>query len=477
MRMLLLALATVLAAGCSAADALNVVVQETTRPVSTAGEDRPSPAGSQADVIVLVAQRGTPAYAFASSRENGSTVIAERKLWRGLQTAAELLNEGGRRTVTVAVAGGDYDGEFGTGIQRVPRIDNPEGTLQVLAGFNDDYSGRQPFAFPVRVPTVWGRDGAIFQMENRSALKELVVSGLILDAAPSNSYDVRTNSLVQSDSRHYPIMSFGGPGVEVERLVVADNVFVNGAVGALRLSASPPRGVEGEVLIQNNFFLNNIRNLDTQTFGQRIGAPFGRLLVRHNSFILNFPYRPDAEAADVSAVKLYHREGFEEMVFERNLFAYNPGGVFQHDWPQDRMGDLAIRDNLFFLNGVLWGESAPEAAVIAGKFGTNPVYRVLDLYDVEDDLDADMSGNVAFDPQIPVVFAPLQAASSSGVSAEPTLMNDVRRLFGANTQGGTVAIANFAPRMSFDVRALPLPANAEAQAYGVQPALIYGASQ
>ena len=140
------------------------------------------------------------------------------------------------------------------------------------------------------------------------------------------------------------------------------------------------------------------------------------------------------------------------------------------------MGDLAFRDNLFFLNGVLWGESAAEAAVIAGKFGTGAVYRVLDLFDVEDDLDGDMDGNVAFDPQIPVAFAPLQAGASSGVSAQPTFMNDVRRMFGGNTDGGTVAIANFAPQMAFDARALPFPRNEEAQPYGVQPALIWGAT-
>ncbi|WP_412062210.1 hypothetical protein [Rubrivirga sp. IMCC45206] len=439
----------------------------------TAGPSAPAPL---ADAIILVGPRGTPAYEFAQSRENGSTVFAQRKLWRALQQAAELLNEGGQRTVTVGVSQGDYDGEFGAGVQKIPRITNPDGTLKLLAGFNDDFSGRQPFAFHVRVPTIWGRDGAIVQMENRSSLRELVVSGLILDASPSNKYDARTNSLLQGESRHYPIMSFGGPGVEVQRLVVADNVFINGAVGALRLGASPPRGTSGEVVIQNNFFLNNIRAFDTQTFGQRVGAPFGRLVVRHNSFLLNFPYRPDPDAADVSTVKLYHRDAFDEMVFDRNIFAYNPGGVFQHDWPQDRMGDLVLRENLFFLNGVLWGESAPEAAVVAGKFGTGAVYRVLDLYDVEDDLDGEMSGNVAFDPNIPVAFAPLQAASSSGVSAEPSFMNNVRRLFGANTDGGTVAIANFAPQMAFDARALPFPINDEAKPYGVQPALIWGAT-
>lgn len=475
MRMLLLALATVFAAGCSAADALSVVLDSPARPVSTASDDGgPAPGAARADVIVLVAQRGTAAYAFAESRENGSTVLAERKLWRGLQTAAELLNEGGRRTVTVAVAGGDYDGEFGTGIQRVPRIDNPEGTLQVLAGFNDDYSGRQPFAFGVRIPTIRGRDGSIFNIESRTTLKELVVSGLILDAAPSNKYDERSNSLMKGESQEYPLMSW--TQMEVERMVIADNIFLNGASGTVRLGATPPRGVAGEVLVQNNFFLNNLLAFETQTYGRRIGAPFARLVVRHNSFLANFPYNPDPTSSNVSAVELHTSESFTETVFERNLFAYNAGGAFQVDWPQDRLADLVLRENLFFLNGALWNQGAAESAVFAGKFGGTGTYRVLDLYDVEDDVDGEVSGNVAFDPQVPIVLAPLQSVDSGGVSAQPTVMNDVRRLFGANTDGGTVAIANFAPQMMFDIRALPLPQNAEAQAYGVQPALIYGAS-
>lgn len=430
---------------------------------------------SRADAVILVAPRGTPAYEFAQARENGATVFAQRQLWRALAQASELLNEGGQRSVTVAVAAGVYDGEFGAGIQRVPRIDNAGGTLRVMGGYNDDFSGRQPFGLPVVLQTAWGRDGAIFQIDSRTTLRELVVSGLILDAAPSNKYDARTNSLLKGESRNYPLMSWAQ--MEVERMVIADNIFLNGASGTVRLGATPPRGTSGEVVVENNFFLNNLLAFDTQTFGRRASVPFGRLVVRHNSFLANFPYNPDETSSNVGAVELHTSASFEETVFEGNLFAYNAGGAFQVDWPQDRLADLTLRDNLFFLNGALYGQGAAEAAVIAGKFGTHPVYRILDLYDVEDDLDGEMSGNVAFDPQVPIVLAPLQGVDSGSVNAQPTLMNDVRRLFGANTDGGTVAIANFAPQMMFDIRALPLPQNDDAKAYGVQPTRLYGMTQ
>ncbi|MEL6615901.1 MAG: hypothetical protein AAFQ43_09195, partial [Bacteroidota bacterium] len=171
-------------------------------------------------LLVLVAERGTEAYTNAQSRENGSTIFAERKLWRGLKKAADLLNEENGRTVIVGIAGGEYTGQFDKGVWMVPEIQSSGGTLKVLGGFNDDFSGRQPFAFPVRLTTIYGRDGQIFDIEGGSTLRELVVSGLVLNAAPSNKYDARTNSILKGESRSYPLMGFGR--ATVERLEIAD---------------------------------------------------------------------------------------------------------------------------------------------------------------------------------------------------------------------------------------------------------------
>jgi len=59
-------------------------------------------------------------------------------------------------------------------------------------------------------------------------------------------------------------------------------------------------------------------------------------------------------------------------------------------------------------------------------------------------------------------------ANSANVKAQNTVMNDVRRLFGQNQQGGTVAIKNYAPAMAFDPKTLPLPQEEKAKPYGVQ---------
>ena len=187
--------------------------------------------------LVIVAPRGTTAYANAQGIENGNTVFAERALWRGLNKAAELLNEGGERVVHVAIAEGVYEGQFDQGVWKVPKIENANGTLRIMGGYNEDFSGRQPFGLPVRLQTIYGRDGAILQFEERSDLRELVVSGLLLDAAPSNAYDQRTNSLKKGESRHEPLVTFGR--MASERLILVDNIFMNGDRRAMNLTWAP----------------------------------------------------------------------------------------------------------------------------------------------------------------------------------------------------------------------------------------------
>ena len=47
----------------------------------------------------------------------------------------------------------------------------------------------------------------------------------------------------------------------------------------------------------------------------------------------------------------------------------------------------------------------------------------------------------------------------------------MRRIFGLNQSGGTVAIANYAPAMAYH---FPMPTAEAAQAYGVQPGALWG---
>ena len=413
---------------------------------------------------VLVAPRDTPAFTNAQSQANGSTTFAESALWRAIDRAATLLNEGGEREVRVLIAAGDYDGELGSGIQRVPQLSNPDGALKIFGGMNDDFSDRDPFSRFVTVPTAEDRDGAIFQIAGRAEIGEIVISGLVLDAAPSNDYDERSGSLLKATSRTFPVL--GWAQVEAERVVIADNVIVNGPMAGFQIGSSPPEPGTGEVVIQNNVFLNNLLALRTRTFGRRAGFAYARLLVRHNTFALNFPFNPDPTSSNVSAVEWHNTNSFLEMVFEGNIFAYNPGGVFQSDPAQADLPQIAIRDNLFFFNGALFGESEPDAVIVAGKFGPNPTYQLLDLDAARDNLRATLSGNVSFDPDLRLALVSDQRVDPSLIKAQVDELEDPRELFGFGS--GTVAVGTFAPEMLFDPRVVPIARNPDAQSYGIQ---------
>lgn len=414
--------------------------------------------------LIYVAPRDSPAAATAAAKANDTTVFAERRVHSALTKAAELL-QSGPHTVNVLVAPGVYPGKLKAGVWVIPVINNPEASLRIVGGFNDEFTGRQPFGQLSRLVTVEGRNGAILQVSPKSSLKELVISGFVLDAAPSNKYDQKTNSILKGSSRSYPLMTFSL--LKTDRLVVDSNIFLNGAHGAFD-PYIVPLSANTVVEISNNFFLNNIKTMKPAAASGRGGVTVKEIALRNNSFLLSWPFNPDSTSSNVSAIELYHKDGCQQLTIEGNIFAYNAGGAMQHDWPDDRMPDLAIRNNLFYMNSALFKEGSAENGVIAGKFGTNPKYLLLDLETMEDDLDYDVSGNVSMDPKITIAMADLQAADSYSVSRENTVMNDIRRLFSLNQDGGTVAIANFAPALFFSIHNLPLPAEAQAKGYGVQ---------
>lgn len=427
------------------------------------------PATRAAETIILVAPRDTPAAEFAASRANDQTVFAERRLHRALTRAGEILAQGGPQTVSILVAEGAYPGRTGTGVWEIPTIDNPEARLRILGGFNADFTGRQPFSLLSELETQAGRPGAFITVGRRSRLAELVISGLIFDAAPSNRYDAQTNSILKGQSRTYPLISF--QQLRVDHLVVADNVFINGAHGAFDPGIA---GAPGAVVdIQNNFFLNTIKGM---TPAATSGGEHVDIRIRNNSFILNWPYNPDAASSNVGALELYHADGYKSLLIQGNLFAFNPGGAMQHDWAPERMGQIAIIGNLFHANGSLFSTATDEEGVIVGKFGPNPSHLPLDLMTIEDDLDYDVRDNVSMDPGIGLAIAPLQAVDSDAVQREATVVNDVRRILGLSQSGGAVPISNYAPRMAYVAGAPIFPTVEAARPYGVQPAQLWSAS-
>ncbi len=416
------------------------------------------PAARAERYVLLVANRGTPAEAAGKKLADGEKVFFEVKLFKALDKAAELL-KAGEHTVTVKVAGGQqHTSQGNSGSWTVPQIVNPKGTLVIAGGYDGEWAKRDPFALASELVTVRGR-GAVLEFSPKSKLAKLVVSGLHFDAAPSNSYDVKTNSLLKADSRSLPLVAF--QSLATAHLVVADNVFLNGAHTAVNPYITPA-GDASRVDIVNNLFLNNVMLMKTQTGGWGLKT----LNIKGNSFILNWPFNPDPTSSNVGALELYHSECCEELNIESNLFAFNPGGAMQHDWPEKQMPKLHLKKNLFFTNATLFGDGRGDAGLFVGKFGKSPKHLVITVEQAADDYSYDMDGNVSFDPKVPVALVDLQAADSSGVQAKKTAMNDLRGLFGVNKQGGTVAIANYAPRLAIDSQNLPFPTDEKARAYG-----------
>ncbi|MBK7862687.1 MAG: hypothetical protein IPJ65_29580 [Archangiaceae bacterium] len=416
----------------------------------------------RAEVYKLyVAERDSAAHKAAEPLADGKTSFWFPKLTRGLEKAVELLN-GTDHQVQVLVAQGQH-----AGLWALPNgLPGGKAKLLLLGGHCPDWKKRDPFGCPTELLGGDARPQAVLGFGgNKTQLSELVISGFVFDSAQSNKYDARTNSLLKGSSRTLPLLALSQ--VVVGHLVIADNVFLNSAHRAFELYHSAASN-ETTVDIDNNFFLNNVIPLKFEPAGYK-GFKTKTVNFTHNSVILNWPFNPDATSSNVGALELYHKDCCGELNLEDNLFAYNPGGAMQHDWPVNRMGKLALKNNLFFMNATLFGDGRPEAGVFVGKFGPNPKHIVVPLAaHMEDDYPYAFSGNVSFDPKVPVALVDLQAADSSAVSAKKTLMNDVRGLFGQNKEGGTVAIKNFAPRMGLDLEHLPFPAEAKAAAFGVQ---------
>lgn len=360
-------------------------------------------------------------------------VAVERTFHKALDRAAEELAKPGAQTVVVKLAEGTYTGQAGAGSWEFERVNNPEATLKIVGGYYDGFTKRDPFGHMTILQTSEGRDGAFINFTTRSALAELVISGLVFDAAPSNVYD--GGVLMKGSSRTYPLLAFGI--IKTGHLHICDNVFINGAHGAFDPNIHPA-SEEAVVTIENNFFLNNVKLM-------QVGAGINQVKevrFRHNTVVLNWPYNPDPTSGDVGALKLHNSSSAKHLLIEGNIFAYNIGGAMQHDWPEKGMPELTIRSNLFFRNAGLFGNDDPDAGAVVGKFGTNPKYLILDIETVEDDFDYTVEGNVVADPKI-------------------TVETDLQ----VEEDGDDVTVQGYAPKMELS---LPFPGDERLTRFGVQ---------
>jgi hypothetical protein len=401
--------------------------------------------------VIYVAPKDSAAAAAAPGRAGSASHSVQPSLHRALTEAAEIAGRPGARTVHVFVVGGEQHGALGSGVWALPTIDNPEATVRILGGFDDAFAERS-LSRLTRLTTERDRTGPLFGVSQGSKLRELVVSGFVLDAGPSNAYASEEGSLQHAGSRSPPLIAFAQ--MHVDRLVVSDCALLNAAEGGFE-PVIAPLSHETTVEIANNLFVNDLMAL-------KVGSGIGfrdrivrRITVRNNSFLRNWPYNPDTKSSNVGALDLNHKGTAREVVIEGNLFAHNPGGALQHNWPVERMPKLTIRRNLFFRNATLFEDDADDAGVVVGKFGALPTYRVFSLQAVTEHLPYEFAENVSLDPGLGTLASDLEVGA-----AEDGDENDV-------------SVRAFAPRFTLDLERLPVPQNAAARAYGVQADALY----
>ncbi len=351
-----------------------------------------------ADLEVLVAPRGSEAYGTAESMADGTAVMAERRIHNAFRAASARLAECGGCTVTIRIAGGTYTGRADAGLWQFPDTMAPEGRLEILGGWDAAFEVREPFNTPTILQVAKDRSGPVLKFEGRKiTIGEVTVSGLVIDAGPSNNYDRETNSLTKAGSSTWGLLAFGN--LATNRLTIADNVFMNAAEGVggplIRALSS-----DAEVHVRNNLFFNNVRAWIVPS-GASSTIP-KRYVVEGNSFVLNWPFNPDPTTSNPGTLEIGNNYAAEMVEITGNLFAYNVGGAIHPQWDDDRGPDLVIQDNLFFKNGQLFGATESGDGAVVGKFAGSATYRTFDPIDLEDDFTWDVSGNVDMNPELAV---------------------------------------------------------------------------
>ncbi|MGH1429020.1 MAG: hypothetical protein ACRBEE_13855 [Arenicella sp.] len=432
------------------------------------------------DLTIYVAPRDSEASKNAQAFSDGKLSVTERKIHRAFDRASEHLKQCGQCTVSVKVAGGEYIGKARTGQWAFPDTFAPKSSLKILGGYTADFKQRQPFKHPSVLIVPKPRSGTVLRFEGRKhGFNELVLSGFAIDVAPGNNYDVKTNSLTKGGSSSWPLISFGY--MNINRLVIADNVFMNAANG---VGAPAVKGMtaNAEVVVRNNLFLNNVHNWVVTSANKELG----RYVIEHNSFIMNWPYNPDTGTSNPGALEIGNRYTAKLVDIKHNLFAYNPGGAIHPQWDDKQGPPIAFTNNTFFRNGSMFEGSKDREAMVVGKFNGGAQHALYDPIDVEDEFSWKSQGNHVADPSVVVPVMKLtaigdQAAVQEQAPTEPlatevsTEEADVLAIldeefeselsldefsldddFAIDELAEDGVIKNYAPMMPFNRQALPL---------------------
>lgn len=365
-----------------------------------------------ADLTIYVAPKDSQAYEQASQLGQGPV---ETRIHKAFQAAADALAGCGECEVRIHLAGGEYTGKANVGSWEFPEVRALQASLKILGGWTDDFSERNPFAYPTVLKSNPDRSSVVLSFAGRKhGFKSLVVSGLTFDTTPSNNYDSQTNSFKRSGSSTFGQIAFGY--ITTDSLVVADNVFIGAPDGGVGGPVVRPIGSQGEVRIENNFFFNNL--VPWKLASGSYSTPPARYVVRGNSFVLNWPYNADVATANPGALEIGNKHTAAKILIEDNLFAYNYGGAIFPQWDDTRGPEIEIRNNLFYGNGGLFGVDDPGSGAVVGKFVGAAKHSAFTAEELEEDFDWVVAGNVSLDPDLSLGIPSTKGLTSTGQRSE-----------------------------------------------------------
>lgn len=389
--------------------------------------------------------------------------LTASKLGPALVRAAEHLAKCKTCTVTIKVAGGEQRGKAGSGQWVVPQIAAPLATLRILGAYDASFEKRAPFSSPTVLSIAGRRSGPVLSFSGKTELAEVVISGFAIDVGAGNTYDAKSGALHKGSSSTWPILSFGM--ITTDRLVISDNIFLNGAHGVAgpRINAASK---ESEIVVENNLFLGNV------FCWQVVGLPrtpiVKRYVIAGNSFIGNYPFNPDRTTSNPGTLEIGNHYTAEKVEIRGNLFAHNSGGAIFAQWEESRGPKMELAGNLFFRNAALFGVEGDGKGMIVGKFNS-AIYAVLEPREVEEDFSWASTGNVVLDPQLGSLDDGAEVPEEEGQPEEAGQPEE--------DEDGTEIVRNadidaFGRRVKLELDRLPFPKAAAAQKYGASPSRV-----
>ena len=366
---------------------------------------------------ILIAPKNSTAYDSAQdyleqqNYKDETVLSVERRIHKALNLAHEKLTECDACVVNIKLAAGKYFGKSNSGHWVLPETIAPESVLRILGGYDDRYLSRNPFTTPTELIVNKNRAAPVLQIAGKKhAFRELIISGLTIDVSESNVYSPSNNNIHKTGSSSWPILSLGY--VLTDNLIISDNIFMNAVngVGSPRIQAMSKNA---QVMIFNNMFINNIFTWVVAAGGYK--NKVDRYILASNSFVLNWPYNPDANTSNPGTVEIGDKHTANSVEFLGNLFAYNVGGAIFPQYDENNSPQLIAQSNMFWKNGTLFGDIEDDSGAVVGKFAGAGTYSTLSSEDIEDDFDWEFEGNESFDPGL-IVSSPEFVALSEGVS-------------------------------------------------------------